>query len=244
MRRGGGAAPVQVDAIVPAHDEEALIGPSIVALLAARDHARGLDHGITVALTVVLDACTDRTAGIVQGFSSEVTIVTVDARNVGAARRAGIDAALATVPPRSPGRRWIANTDGDSRVPLDWFVAHAAACRAGVDLLLGTVRPDADDFTPEDRRRWLDAHPPGHLPGNVHGANLGIRAGSYRALGGFAALAEHEDVDLVARARAAVPELRVEATLDAAVTTSGRRIGRTPGGYAAFLAATYGPPPA
>jgi hypothetical protein len=51
-------------------------------------------------------------------------------------------------------------------------------------------------------RRYLAAYrsksrPDGH--GHVHGANMGFRAGSYWRVGGFAALASGEDVDLVAR---------------------------------------------
>ena len=71
--------------------------------------------------------------------------------------------------------------------------------------------------------------------GHVHGASLGIRADVYAAAGGFDAIAEHEDVDLVQRCR--VLGANLHASASAEVLTSGRFIGRTPGGYAGYLRA-------
>ncbi|WP_370581952.1 glycosyltransferase family 2 protein [Plantibacter sp. VKM Ac-2876] len=231
---------------MPAHDEEELIGACLDALLVARAVVLRRRPELQVGIVVVLDDCRDDTARIVRerlaGFDSEEAVtVVIDERSVGAARRAGVAAAAGSGAAGSAAadvsERWIANTDADSRVPEDWFSVHADAFDDGVDVLLGTVRPDFTDFSEEDVERWSLTHPPGHLPGNVHGANLGVRADRLDELGGFRELAEHEDVDLVERARAA--GLRVVPTLDAPVETSGRRRGRTPGGYAAFLAETY-----
>jgi hypothetical protein len=74
---------------------------------------------------------------------------------------------------------------------------------------------------------------PGEANGHVHGANLGVRASVYRSAGGFADLAEHEDIDLVARCRALGATTVASARAD--VLTSGRQVGRTPGGYAGYL---------
>lgn len=236
----------RIDAVVPAHDEEELIGACLDALLVARGAVLRLRPELQVGIVVVLDDCRDDTARIVRerlaGFDPEEAItVVIDERSVGAARRAGVAAAgrsgAAGSGAAEVSERWIANTDADSRVPEDWFSVHARAFDDGVDVLLGTVRPDFTDFSERDVERWTETHPPGHLPGNVHGANLGVRADRLDELGGFRELAEHEDVDLVERARAA--GLRVVPTPDAPVETSGRRRGRTPGGYAAFLAETY-----
>lgn len=241
----------RIDAVVPVHDEEELIGACLDALLVARAAVLRRRSELQVGIVVVLDDCRDDTARIVRerlaGFDSEEAVtVVIDERSVGAARRAGAAAAVRSGAAASGAagsaaadvsERWIANTDADSRVPEDWFSVHADAFDDGVDVLLGTVRPDFTDFSEEDVERWSLTHPPGHLPGNVHGANLGVRADRLDELGGFRELAEHEDVDLVERARAA--GLRVVPTLDAPVETSGRRRGRTPGGYAAFLAETY-----
>lgn len=236
----------RIDAVVPAHDEEELIGACLDALLVARAAVLRLRPELQVGIVVVLDDCRDDTARIVRerlaGFDPEEAVtVVIDERSVGAARRAGVAAAVRSGAAGSVAvdvsERWIANTDADSRVPEDWFSVHADAFDDGVDVLLGTVRPNFTDFSERDIGRWMETHPPGHLPGNVHGANLGVRADRLDELGGFRELAEHEDVDLVERARAA--GLRVVPRLDAPVETSGRRRGRTPGGYAAFLAETY-----
>lgn len=241
----------RIDAVVPAHDEEELIGPCLDALLVARAAVLRRRPELQVGIVVVLDDCRDDTARIVRerlaGFDPEEAVtVVIDERSVGAARRAGVAATVGSGAAGSGAagsgaadvsERWIANTDADSRVPEDWFSVHADAFDDGVDVLLGTVRPDFADFSEDDVERWSLTHPPGHLPGNVHGANLGVRADRLDELGGFRELTEHEDVELVERARAA--GLRVVPTLDAPVETSGRRRGRTPGGYAAFLAETY-----
>jgi glycosyltransferase involved in cell wall biosynthesis len=247
------AAPAErIDVVVPAHDEEELIGTCLTALARARNRLRAEHPQVEVGVVVVLDTCTDATAAVVARASRDATVVEIAERNVGAARRAGVEAATAadraagtarcSTARRPIAQHWIATTDADSSVAPDWLLVQLDALRSGVDVLLGTVRPVMSDLDESGRRRWLETHPPGHLPGNVHGANLGVRLDAYARLGGFAALAEHEDVDLVARARRAGYDVR--ATLEAPVITSGRRVGRTPGGYAAFLADTYGPRPA
>lgn len=246
----------RIDAVVPAHDEEQLIGACLDALLIAREAVLRTRPELEIGIIVVLDDCHDGSQRIVserlaaaavgdemggddaraRRSAGDSAVVVIGAGSVGAARGVGVEAALRR------GRaaldeRWIASTDADSRVPSDWFEVHAAAFDAGTDVLLGTVRPDFADFSEHDVQRWQSTHPAGHLPGNIHGANLGIRADRLQALGGFSAAPEHEDVDLVERARAA--GLRIVPTLDGVVETSGRRQGRTPAGYAAFLAAEY-----
>ena len=95
----------------------------------------------------------------------------------------------------------------------------------------------AADLTVEHAAHWLATHPPGHPAGNVHGANLGLRADVYLAAGEFADLDQHEDVELVRAARAT--GARVRATDGNEVVTSGRFWGRTAAGYAAFVRETH-----
>ncbi len=222
----------RIDVIVPAHDEEATVAECLQSLLVAREHLRRTHPRIACSLLLVLDACSDGTAEIAARFAGGVGTLAVEERSVGAARRAGAELML-----RSGTRQWLAQTDADSAVPAHWLSGHVEAAEAGVELLLGTVEPTFATFTQQQRRTWHRTHPLGHLPGNVHGANLGIDAALYRRLGGFAALREHEDVDLVQRARDA--GARVEANGGIAVSTSDRRVGRTPGGYAGFLREAY-----
>jgi hypothetical protein len=127
------------------------------------------------------------------------------------------------------------------RRPQNWFTTQIDLARSGADVLVGTVRPDFEDLTPEQIEAWEAQHTPGIANGHVHGANLGISASTYIAAGGFQRMVEHEDVDLVTRAEAR--QARVHATAACEVLTSGRQIGRTLGGYARHLAEDLLPTP-
>lgn len=221
-----GAPIAAVLIVVPVHDEAALLDGCLTALSTA---VAAVD--IACEARIVLDACTDGSAAI--AARHPFPVVHVDAGAVGAARASGIRQAMAALAHVPADRVWIANTDADSVVPQNWLRAQVAAADAGADVVLGTVRPDFDDLSPRHRRLWLETHTPGLPTGNTHGANLGLRASTYLAAGGFALVGEHEDVQLVDACR------RIGASLlasDAAeVITSGRFVGRTPGGYAGFL---------
>ncbi|MET0811870.1 MAG: glycosyltransferase [Microbacterium sp.] len=215
-----------VGVVVPVHDEEELLEGCLASILAAAG-------AVPALVVVVLDACTDASGEIAARFP--VTILRIDAHNVGAARRAGAAHVLRVFGHRNAGRTWIANTDADSTVPANWIEHQAALAHVGADVMTGAVRPDLGALTPDHAELWLRTHPPGQPNGNVHGANLGIRASIYLAAGGFAPLPEHEDIDLVARAVdvGAV----VVSTDECTVETSARFVGRTPGGYAGYLRA-------
>jgi glycosyltransferase involved in cell wall biosynthesis len=73
--------------VIPAHDEEVLIGRAIAALRSAADTA-----GVPYEVIVVNDSSTDRTAAIAEAAGARV--VSVNVRQIGAARNAG--AAVAT----------------------------------------------------------------------------------------------------------------------------------------------------
>ncbi|MBU1589422.1 MAG: glycosyltransferase [Actinobacteria bacterium] len=205
--------------IIPARDEEALIARCLTSVLEAARHV--LVH---VDIQVVADGCLDSTVPIARTFPG-VRILELESSNVGAARAAGAEAVLAR------GAHWLANTDADSVVPPNWLAHQVALEREGWDAVVGTVRPDFAELDAGQRAAWLATHRVGEPNGHVHGANLGLRASVYRAVGGYLALPEHEDADLVAR----LDGYRVIATDEAEVVTSARRFGRTPGGYARFL---------
>jgi len=94
-----------------------------------------------------------------------------------------------------PDAVWLATTDADSLVPEDWLSRQLAYASQGWDVVLGTV--SVTDW----------ASHPAHVPAvyaaryasgggphpHVHGANLGIRASAYRAVGGFRPLRTAED---------------------------------------------------
>lgn len=217
-----------VAVVIPARDEEELVGRCLASVEAAAERARA--DGIHVRVILVADDCRDGTAGIARAAGVEV-IETADGR-VGAARARGVDAALAAAG-GSADELWIACTDADSEVPPAWITSQLELADAGADVVVGTVRPELADLSPEQVAAWRATRVPGQANGHVHGANLGIRGDAYLAAGGFPAVAEHEDVDLVARLRARGASVAASAAGE--VLTSSRREGRTPGGYAGYL---------
>lgn len=209
--------------VVPAHDEEAVLGRCLDHLAAAVDHLG--PAAPRVRTVVVLDGCTDGSAAVARRHRVEVVGCT--ARTVGRARAVGVLAAYATGDPR---HTWLATTDADSRVPAGWLAEHLDAARSGADLLLGPVLPDPDELADDLLRRWLDLHP--RSGAHVHGANLGVRLSSYLAAGGFPPLACGEDAALVAAVRDGGGRV---VTGRSRVVTSARTQARAPEGFAAYL---------
>ncbi|MFM9921237.1 glycosyltransferase [Lacisediminihabitans sp. H27-G8] len=212
----------EIVVVVPARDEEELIDRCLRSIV---ESARQVS--VMVHICVVADGCLDQTVPIAQMIAG-VNVVEIDSSNVGTARAAGVAHALTLV--HYPlDQVWIANTDADSEVPLGWLEDHLRLADIGADAVVGTVRPDFTDLTPAQVRAWLVTHPSGVVNGHVHGANLGIRASAYQKAGGYRTVPEHEDADLVHRLRS------FSVTAECEVLTSGRRFGRTPGGYARYL---------
>jgi glycosyltransferase involved in cell wall biosynthesis len=216
--------------IIPAADEEQRIGRCLAAVAAARRHLHHSDPAIAVRTIVVLDGCQDGTA-MIAAASPDVQTVAVTAGSVGAARRAGVGAALAGA--GSPRELWLANTDADSLVPETWLRFMVAEARQGVHLVLGTVTP-GPDLGPRTRAEWLGRHHLREGHPHVHGANFGIRGDAYLALGGWPPLRTGEDTELARRA-ARTGHLRISRTASIPVITSVRRDGRAPRGFSSYL---------
>ena len=212
-----------IGVLVPAHNEEALIGDCLRSILAAaRSPALA---GEPVEVIVALDSCNDATFDACAALG--VRTLALDARCVGRARAAAAELLL------HEGARWLASTDADSRVPADWLAAQLA-CDA--DAFCGTVRvADWRDFAPRVRaaflagEHYIDGHP------HVHGANLGVSAAAYRAAGGFPALAAHEDRALLHALERSGHTVARRA--NPAVITSARRDARARHGFGAYLLA-------
>lgn len=218
--------------VIPARNEGERLAACLTSVREAVLHLRETRGPLRARVVLVLDSCTDDSREVAGRFS-EVTLVHTLHSNVGAARAAGVDRALDALR-GLPERTWIANTDADSTVPRDWLVEHLAAAEQGFDVALGAVVPVVSELTRGQRAAWELAHPGGPAPGNIHGANLGFRASAYLAVGGFEPLYEHEDVGLVTALSSA--GIAVGNLGGSPVTTSGRSVGRTPGGYARYLA--------
>lgn len=208
--------------IVPAHNEERDIDACLASLVAtARDPALGAEE---VLILVVLDHCTDGTAAIAQHWGAKT--LAVQAQNVGVARRAGAQHALAA------GARWLAFTDADSTVAPNWLAAQLAL---QADAVCGTV--SVHDWGPYGARMathfsatYHDQHDHRH----IHGANLGVSAAAYERAGGFSPLASSEDVALVQALEACGATIAWSTA--PRVVTSARPTFKAPGGFGATLA--------
>jgi len=215
--------------VVPAHNEQELLGDCLSAL----ERAAGAVPFPT-ELVVVLDACADATVSVV---GSRARTVVVNRCNVGAARAAGFAAAGR----HCGAETWFATTDADTVVGPDWLQAQLSRARSGAQIVLGTVTVESwRNHSAQAREQYLRRYRSADGHRHVHGANLGIRADSYWSVGGFAALASGEDVDLVERVSAAHGHVSWAGELP--VQTSGRRVGRAPEGFAAHLRALDAPP--
>jgi glycosyltransferase involved in cell wall biosynthesis len=225
-----------VGVVVPARNEERGLAACLRGLSASAAAA-----DVPVFAVVVLDSCTDDSAAVAADAlamsSLPALCMTTDAATVGGARRQGVEYLLSDTGGPDPVRLWIATTDADSLVPTNWIAGHVRHARAGSEIVAGTV--DVEDWTHwlpavEDvyRRQYAtglvaDGH------GHVHGANLGIRADTYLAVGGFRPVSGDEDVDLIRRAQAS--GVAVTWAMDIPVRTSARPVGRTTAGFASHL---------
>jgi glycosyltransferase involved in cell wall biosynthesis len=221
-----------VGVVVPAVNEQATIGACLHSLAWARNRLGAVAaRRVGVRIVVVLDGCIDETAAIVQRHAG-VESVACSVGGVGAARSLGVQRLLAsTAVPLQ--QLWLANTDADSIVPPDWLAAQVEEADRGAHLVLGTVRPEPG-LAAETEQAWFAQHRLREGHPHVHGANLGIRADVYTALGGWPARSTGEDLALAERA-AATGHLEIVRTARIPVCTSARLHGRAPHGFAAYL---------
>ncbi|MEJ7831409.1 MAG: glycosyltransferase [Nocardioides sp.] len=215
--------------VVPAHNEQDLLGRCLVAVAESVEMLTSRYPDLVVLTVVVLDRCRDRSGEIARLAGART--LAVNAGAVGPARRAGVDWATSLIGRVPPESVWIANTDADSVVPVDWLVRQVAAAEVGDRLVVGAVLPDPEDLPPATHAAWRILHRSPGVGAHVHGANLGFTLDAYRAVDGFSAVAEHEDRILVD----SLLSLGVTPQPGAEVLTSGRRHGRAPGGFSRYL---------
>lgn len=217
----------EVAVVVPARDEEAALPDCLRALQVAAANCP-----VATRIVLVDDASRDDTARIGRALlPSPHQVVAGPGSDVGSARRWGAEVAASVV--TDPVRTWLASTDADSVVPPDWLQRHLAHADRGVDALAGVVRlgEQAEPGLATAFRAHYGGASSGPHP-HLHAANLGIRLTTLQAAGSWRAATHAEEHDLWQR-------LPVDACVvaDAAVvvTTSHRRHGRAPWGFAADL---------
>lgn len=233
-----------VAVVIPARDEADGIAACVASVRASLHRAGpGAIHVVVVA-----DRCVDPTAEVARhALGPDGEVIEIDAGRVGVARRQGVERALAALGPKAPpDLTWLASTDADTVVPVRWIGRHLALAGRGAAGVAGVVRLDDLDADRRLARHLLgrrDAiatdgiprhvHGPDGTHGHVHGANLGVRADAYLAVGGWPRLATAEDHALWRRLGDAGWPL--VSSVDAWVTTSGRVRGRAPYGFAHLL---------
>jgi glycosyltransferase involved in cell wall biosynthesis len=230
--------------VIPARDEESAIGACLQAL-ADQTLAR-----VAFETLVVLDACTDATAQVVEELASRtglpVRTLTGPGRGAGAARRAGMEAAAARLLSAGQPDGLIACTDADSRPAPDWLERQLAYTRRGAQAIAGLIElePDEHASLPEAvvLRRQRDAAArlrrvrrvdPAADHHHFAGASIGITATAYRDVGGLEPLTALEDDAFAARlSQHGIPILR---PADVRVRTSARPEGRVTRGLSVDL---------
>lgn len=220
-----------VAVVIPAHNEQELLSNCLDVLEAAAWRVRG--RGIPVLVFVVADACTDATRAMARRRG--LSCVTIQANNVGAARAAGVCAALSRLAESGfdPSQIYLLHTDADTLVEPDWITRHLDEA-AEHDAVLGPVHVrDWSVRSAQCAQRYVlhaEHEPDEH---RVHGANLGVRADAYERVGGFPALSVAEDRELVDALRAAGDA--VVFRRDLTVCTSARVSTRVRGGFSDYL---------
>ncbi len=232
------AAGWHIAVLVPARDEELLLARCLRSVRWARQM---LPADITTDLIVTVDSSTDGSLQIAREWTRDAgTVVQANVGGVGAARALAAQVGLSRSA-ISPDRCWLANTDADCEVPATWLVDHLAAARSGYAAVAGIVDVDSfeghDAQVPERFRTSYEICEDGSHP-HVHGANLGVRADAYLAVGGWNDLRTAEDHDLWRRLNVGGYHIVADARLK--VLTSGRMVGRAPHGFADALAAHNG----
>ena len=250
-----------VGVVVPAHDEQDRIGRCLISL---RRALAQVPDGITTAAAVVLDRCTDATPERVADLVADwpqATVLTLPgdrpaprsadlisiARHglrgtgIGAVRDLGLRAVLQQLSGRPTAGTWLLSTDADTTVPPDWVRAHLRHAADGVHAVAGLADLATTDHLATGalwRYRSIVEHGlHGATHHHVYGANLGVRADAYLAVGGFPADGSGEDHGLWRRLAAACYTLVQPVGIR--VRTSARLRGRADGGLAGLLRALH-----
>ena len=236
--------------VVPAHDEEDLVGACVTALV----NQRGVRPGEYEVL-LLLDHCTDRTEeharAAAAGSDTPLHLLQSGERGVGATRRAGMGAASDRLDSLRRPQGLIACTDADSVPAPDWVAAQLAVADRGARAIGGRIELSAAEGAVlgpgvlarrarQARRRHLRLLGADTPAGSTFehwqfsGASMAVTAQTYRSVGGMSRRLALED-EAFERALH-VAGIPIQRSLAVRVTTSGRLRGRAPAGLAHDLA--------
>lgn len=220
--------PQHIGIVIPAHNEADDITACLTAINHAIDYATSqLAEDIIAEVLVVLDSCDDNTEALVNAMN--IASVQCNYRCVGQVRDLGIRQLIAN------GADWIACTDADSRVSVNWLTCQIAHIRdESTDMICGVVEIDNwQHLSAATREQYIDHYQDKMGHQHIHGANLAFSAQAYLNVGGFKPLPCHEDVQLVKTFEAA--GLSIVWSNQVRVMTSSRLDAKAEGGFGSFL---------
>jgi hypothetical protein len=246
---------------IPVKDEEERLPACLRALAQQRDHGgQPIPPGL-VRIVVFANNCTDQSASFArklgERWSLDIRVVEASllpgAAHAGNARRAAMDLAEAWLEERDEASGIILTTDADSQVAPNWIAETLAAFEAGADAVLGRIDLDKEgDALPEALHRrgaledayerlltelsWLLdplEHDPWPHHATISGASLGVTRAAYCRVGRLPRVPLGEDQALIALLSRHDARIRHCPTVH--VITSGRTVGRAPGGVAETL---------
>ncbi len=242
------SASLRASVVVPARDEEDLIGACLGALAAQT----GVDPEEYEVL-LVLDRCTDGTearAAEVAAAHPGLRLHTLPGPGAGSslARRVGMEAACRRLLKARGPDGLLCSTDADTVVAPDWVAAQLEAVEQGARAIGGRIDLAEVNTLPPSVLRWHAENSrlrhervlsePGRTGRAEHwqfsGASLALTAESYERVGGLRPLESLEDEHLEEVLREnGVP---IERLLSVRVTTSARLKGRASRGLSHDLA--------
>ena len=244
---------LKVSVVVPARNEESLVGSCIAAL--TKQDGIALEE---YEVLLVLDRCTDATearALEVAAKHPELRLFMLEGpgRGAGYARRAGMDEACARLLSLGRPGGLVASTDADTVVAPDWLCTQLEAATRGARAIGGHIKLRDDAYLPPGVSGWRteqgslrqrellvgpclagENEPVRMEHWQFSGASLALTAATYEEIGGLEPRAALEDEYLErALERRSIP---IERPLAVEVATSARTVGRAKRGLARDLA--------
>jgi glucosyl-3-phosphoglycerate synthase len=244
---------LNVSVVVPARDEEALIGSCLTALAEQEDISPE-----EYEVLLVLDRCTDATGDRALDVAAQrpdmrLYLLEGPGRGAGHARRVGMEEAYVRLLSLDRPEGLIASTDADTVVAPNWLSVQLEAAARGARAIGGRIELRDDADLPHGVPGWraeqgrlrqrellatLDPTGGGEPMRAEHwqfsGASLALTAATYEEIGGLEPRAALEDEYLE---RALLRRgVTIERPLAVTVATSARLVGRAKRGLARDLA--------
>ena len=244
---------MRASVVVPARDEEALVG-SCLRALAEQNGIPPEEYEVLLVLDRCADATEDRALEVTAKYPDmRLHLLEGPGRGAGHARRVGMEEAYSRLISLDRPDGLIASTDADTVVASNWLSAQLEATAGGAKAIGGRIELRDEAVLPYGVSGWRDEQgrlrqrellaapdPAGEgVPIRTEhwqfsGASLALTAATYEEIGGLEPRAALEDEYLErALAMRGVP---IERPLAVRVATSARLVGRAKRGLARDLA--------